>query len=613
MAGEDGSALAVARALPVDRDYMRDVVERLSRIGSSPLGFRVTGTPEDRETAELVAGELRALGLADVAVEQVRVDGWRFESAEVEPHGGPVYEAVSWAGTRPTPPEGVRGRLVDVGTAERERLDREDLAGAIALVDWRGRAAWPGDIGLELGLRGAAGIVLSSPAGGQYFQSERAVGVFGAAAHPEGPPMVVVRKEDAAALRDVEAVRITLRAELLEDAPGFNALGYLEGESAAGPLVVGAHHDGWFRAAFDNATGVAAVLGLARALAAAGHRPRHRICFTSRTAEEYGGNGAFDGLDGAWEQVSELHPDWGEAVPFHLCVEATGHPALRLLVSVPVELRRWARAACRTGEREGWIPGRWYLGPPVTGTEEWPFVVSGVPTAAVYTWDKSFMRTDYHTPFDTPEIVDYDHLARLTRLYAFMLLQADEDPDAILDHGARARHLAREAAKHGAAADGLAAAARRQGERRGRRAFTRAGRGLHAVTAHGTGYPHAQAAADVKNLEAALEALAQDDRRRAIRRVAAVGANRLARYLSEEAFRLRSERWRPRPGAPSWGRHLTESPCLWHELASLRGEPGARPAGPWIDESLRGHLAASRAELERRLAAMASTLDAGGG
>jgi hypothetical protein len=41
-------------------------------------------------------------------------------------------------------------------------------------------------------------------------------------------------------------------------------------------------------------------------------------------------------------------------------------------------------------------------------------------------------------------------------------------------------------------------------------------------------------------------------------------------------------------------------PDLWRELASLRGEPGARSAGPWIEASVRRHLARSQRELRRR-------------
>ena len=390
------------------------------------------------------------------------------------------------------------------------------MAGRIALLDWRNAHSPVAEIGLELGLRGALGVILNCPEGGPFYQSERALGSFGSHWYAGAPPFVTMAKEDAAELRATHAagaleVRLTLDADLVLDAPGNNVVGYLPGERAGAPIVVGAHHDGWFSAAFDNASGVAAVLALARALATAGHRPRHTLCFTSRTAEEYGlTDSAYGWCTGAWAQISETHRAWATGSPFHLNLEASGHPTLRLLMETPRELTRWARRLARTGAAEGWLTSGWYtLGPPVTGTEAWPFLISGVPSVSAYTWERSFMRTDYHTQYDTAETIDFAHLERLCRFYAFLLLSADADPEGILDHAARARELGARARALGAPGEQLAKAAGRHASVRGRRAFTPLGRGLNGLDAHGTTtYPHTQAARDVERLEAALEALA---------------------------------------------------------------------------------------------------------
>jgi transcriptional regulator with XRE-family HTH domain len=604
------SALEVARALPVDPGRLREIVERLAGIGSSPLGFRVTGTPEDREAAEYVAGELRTAGLGDVDVEAVAVDGWRFRGASLELEGGSRLQASSMGGVPPTPPGGVAGPVVDAGTADAHRLDRLDVSGAIVLVDWRRSAAPLCDTALELGLRGARGVVANAPAGADFYQSPGVLGSFDGHWHAGAPPMILIAKEAAVSLRERlagggVAATLTLDADQLAGARGHNAVGLLRGSEGGVPIVVGAHHDGWFRAAFDNATGVAALIAIAGGLAALGHTPRHPICFTSRTAEEYGIlDSAFDWCIGAWRQVQDTHPEWGAGSPFHLCLEASGHPDLRLLLEAPVELAGWVRRAARTGRREGWLASGWRVGTPVTGTELWPLMVSGIPGVTAYTWEKSFMRTDYHTPNDTPAIVDFEHLARLVRFYAYLLLQADADPDGILDHAARAQHLTQ-------AAPELAAPARRHGTRRGRAAFTRVGRSLTAIDAGGSlAYPHAQAAKDVAGLEAGLRALRGGDAAGAAKALADVGDNAAAARLSEAAFARRARRLSPGHTARTWAgaSHLTPSPALWPELAALRGRPGAREPGPWIEASLEAHLAAAKGELRHRLDAMAAAL-----
>ena len=67
--------------------------------------------------------------------------------------------------------------------------------------------------------------------------------------------------------------------------------------------------------------------------------------------------------------------------------------------------------------------------------------------------------------------------------------------------------------------------------------------------------------------------------------------------------RLAIQRARRQPEHPrlSWAarNHLTDSPNLWDELASLRGEAGAQPPGAWIDRSLQGHIERTSADLDR--------------
>ena len=260
-------------------------------------------------------------------------------------------------GVPPTPEGGVYGDLVDAGNGERRRLERVSVEGRVVLVDWTNAGPSPSEVGLELGLRGAVGMILNCPHGGPYYQGEGALGSFDSHWHREAPPMVTMRKEDISDLRlaltaGAFEVRLELDVELSPGAAGCNVVGYLVGDDPSPPLVVGAHHDGWFRAAFDDASGVAAMLGMARALASLGHRPHRSICFTSRTAEEYGlQDSAFDWCTGAWRQVSETHREWGASVPFHLCIDASGHPGLRLNLEAPPRAR--ALRASRLQARQG--------------------------------------------------------------------------------------------------------------------------------------------------------------------------------------------------------------------------------------------------------------------
>jgi hypothetical protein len=247
----------------------------------------------------------------------------------------------------------------------------------------------------------------------------------------------------------------------------------------------------------------------------------------------------------------------------------------------------------------------------VSGTEQWPFLISGIPGIATYSWEPSFAKTDYHTTRDTIELLDFEHLGRLVRVYTLLLLEADRDPDGILDHAARADDVLTASEVLGPAGDALRSAAERHRTAQGRSAFTRVGRKLLALDANGTTcYPHQQAARDLAALERGLASMLEGDRAAAARHLAGVGDNALARRLSAEAYAIQRGRKQPQFENLSWGRrcHLTASANLWSELATLRGEAGAQPEGTWLERSLRRHIEATRADLSRRVATMERAL-----
>ncbi len=599
----------------ITAEKLRSLVERLESFRSHPLGFRVAGTPAERAAAEWIAEEMRSAGLADVALEPVPVNAWEFRTAFVERDDGVRYECVSMGGVPPTPAGGVSGELVFVSRGGRRELAGLDVAGRIVLVDWRDDDLWPFQVGLELGLRGARALIVTSSAGGPYFQADGALGTFDGMWHAGAPPMVTMRKEDAAELRSRGGrVTVVLDATIDPDASGLNVVGFLPGRQRRQPILVGAHHDAWFSGSFDDAAGVAATLVLARAFVDAGVRPRHPIGFISHTAEEYGlADSRYDWCTGAWHQITHAHREWAGRAPFYLNIEGSGLPD-PLDVDSPPELRSWVERLCRQAAEDGLLPHGYTLAEPNTLTEVWTFLAAGVPAINVSSFSTAWIQREYHTPLDTAERIDFEYLANLTRLYARFLLEADADPDSIVDLSARRAHL-RASLAGLASTPGRARLERALGQapaRRTRSVFTSLARGLHGVDSNGTQcYPHEQAARDVTALESALEALGRGDRSEAALQASRVGLNRLCADLSEGAFRRELDRNDPRTGRLAWaaqGRQ-TRGPNLWLELASLNGEPGSRPPGPWIERSFRRHLDRARAELERRLELMASAAE----
>ena len=334
-----------------------------------------------------------------------------------------------------------------VGEGTRRELEAIDVAGRIALFDWRGdQLFWPALTAAELGRAGAVGAICTCLPGSRYYQADRALGSFDAIGLAGSPPLAYLRKEDAALVIDRlggGAARLTIDADLVRGATAHNVVGVLPGRTAGSPIVIGGHHDCWFGAAFDDATGVAATLAIAKALVDAGYEPEHPIVFTSHTAEEYGrADSAFDWLIGAWWQIAHEHPEWQQEALLYVNIEGTGM-ALPTGIDTPPELRRFARGVVARARRDGLLRHGVAWGVPRTGTEQWPFAAAGVPSLGVAdeVWD--YMGTKYHTQYDDLSLVDPECLGEAVKFYARLVIAADRNPAALLELGARSRHLRR--------------------------------------------------------------------------------------------------------------------------------------------------------------------------
>ncbi len=137
-----------ARVIEFSPEYLRHVVERLASIGSHPLGFRVAGTPEEREAVDFIAGEMRSLGLENVVEEPVPVDGWRLEEAFVELADGIAGRVRVLRRRSRDRGEGRRGRARRASAAAAAGSSTGSTSrGKIALVEWQVARLWPYHVG----------------------------------------------------------------------------------------------------------------------------------------------------------------------------------------------------------------------------------------------------------------------------------------------------------------------------------------------------------------------------------------------------------------------------------------------------------------------------------
>jgi acetylornithine deacetylase/succinyl-diaminopimelate desuccinylase-like protein len=285
----------------------------------------------------------------------------------------------------------------------------------------------PAAVAAPILARGAAGLVLLSPT------PDGLIGHFTASFYPPPPgppwegrvlPVPGVTVEAAAGERLLAAlsagparVRVEHQAEYGERT-AVNVVGEIPGaEAPQERIVVGAHYDTQLDSpgAADNGTGLAALLGIARAFA--GTRPRRTLALVAFAGEELA----------CWGATAYVRAHAAEPPRAMVNLDALGPPVLakRTIVADPAIAGFAADSARRAGwEVEVEIEAREF---PYSDLA--PFVEAGVPGCQI--WRYPPPHPYYHSAGDTPRWVDYGLLAEDARAganMAFRLANEEQIP-----------------------------------------------------------------------------------------------------------------------------------------------------------------------------------------
>jgi len=424
-----------------DPTYLRAFGDRLSAIGLCELGFRPAGTRAGHEAGELILQEMRRIGLQKVRREPFPVYAWGFRGARIELHGPArcTIPASSFPPTPGTSPQGLTAPLVDVGLGTAADYLGRDVRAKVVFarldVDV---LRWPGILAYEAELHGAVGVVF-------YYLN-------GYAQHPSGDalnthdgmcrdtlPILQVSINDGHHLSELLAqegeLEVTLfsRVDADPQGTGYNVLGEIPGQRYPKRyLFVGAHYDAWFTGYWDNVSGVAAMLAMARALLESGYRPEHTLVFLASDAEEFGtADSIFDWLVGA-HALLEAHPEWAGRTTccFNfdtLCLQDAhrlgfyGSAELvdfmrRSLAGPDLTLHTFAEPRA---EMENYVT-------PWTETYSWTYF--GVPVVQPKFDRGTAGETHYHTQFDTRDMLDFDKTNEAVCVYGSLLVRLDQLP-----------------------------------------------------------------------------------------------------------------------------------------------------------------------------------------
>jgi hypothetical protein len=425
---------------PLDAAAMRRDVERLAA-----LGPRFAGTEGEVRARELIRAELEAALPGAVREEPFDHLAYRPGSATCQVPGTDLM--IPTAGLQATAAGAVEAEAIYVGAGDEETIavleassparperspsaaGRGDdrlasrgsgtvgaghdgpLAGRIAVV----RNGVPMTIVPGLVDRGVAGVVVIGEA------PDGLINHFTAAFYPpplappwEGRvlpvPGVTVEAEAGERLLALMSagptrVRIEHRATY-ETATSANVVAEIPGTDPRAPqVVVGAHYDSQLESpgAADNATGIAALLGIARAWS--GLRPRRTIELVAFGCEE-------PAAWGASHFVAARDP---RKIAAMINLDALGPPvdATRTIVADP----RIADLATESASATGWEVEQRLDARDFPYADHAPFVAAGIP--ACWIWRYPPPHPYYHSSGDTPRWVDFQRLAEDAAASAF--------------------------------------------------------------------------------------------------------------------------------------------------------------------------------------------------
>ncbi len=198
-----------------------------------------------------------------------------------------------------------------------------------------------------------------------------------------------------------------------------NILAMIPGELSDEYVIIGAHYDhlglqgdvdvdGLYNGADDNASGVSAVLQIAKAIKAVGERPKRTVIFAFWDGEEKGLLGSKFFVKN-WENHSRIKAYMNFDMVGRGPVDNPRYLKYFFTEAHPV-FGEWLREDCK--ERGfSFEPDYVAWDRPVGGSDNGPFARVDVPIV----WYHTEGHPDYHRPSDSAEKIDYPKLLDITR------------------------------------------------------------------------------------------------------------------------------------------------------------------------------------------------------
>jgi aminopeptidase YwaD len=389
-----------------------DVMEKMPKISSASLldfesglckiGIKYAGTPGEEEARDYIFNKLKDFGVNDVRLEDFEYLNYMPTSAELEvlsPQKGSIAcEPLQYSAS-----DSVEAELVYGGDSKEELealLEKgTDLDGKIVVA----RTPFPFWTYPIAEKNGAAGFIVVTDPPEDLIRVGVAV-----ADRREGtlPGVTISMKDGERLLNSMKNAKTEVRLGsqgTFHKKTSWNIVGDVPGnELPQERLVVCSHYDSQIKGqhAWDNVSGDAGLLEIARGLVEAG--PKRTIEFIFFGVEE---QGAF------WGSTSYVRSHQEEVKNCRALINLDGFSS-SLCEQNFLETTPQAKDFALSIAKELAWPVH-YTGYPMPLSDHIPFIEAGVPTIWIH---EGLIDPYYHTEGDTIDHIDFEKLARITRV-----------------------------------------------------------------------------------------------------------------------------------------------------------------------------------------------------
>ena len=203
-------------------------------------------------------------------------------------------------------------------------------------------------------------------------------------------------------------VSLDASSRVMPDVQASNIVGKIQGTETDHMIVLSAHYDSYFDGFQDDNAAVAMMLGIARALIKGGYKPAHTLVFCAMAAEEWGViDSKYDWSTGAYNQVFRVHPDWQGKVIANLNFELPAHAhntrdAIRCTYEYADFIREFTDSL--TVPPQAYPDGISVLSPIETWSDDFSMAIAGIPSTVNDFSAGPFMQNYYHSQYDNQDV-----------------------------------------------------------------------------------------------------------------------------------------------------------------------------------------------------------------